>query len=123
MRDNLLLAGDSYDEDQLCNDLVEFEEGYFYWLSAYSLILSLTWFIKQATPPVVTWYLEQKGLPLEVALEVLDHVEYIPRRRLPISDDPLHPENAEELRKYLKYCWRLLIGRNVLVKGTGGEIN
>jgi len=24
MRDNLLLAGDSYDEDQLCNDLVEF---------------------------------------------------------------------------------------------------
>jgi hypothetical protein len=26
MRDNLLLAGDSYDEDQLCNDLVEFED-------------------------------------------------------------------------------------------------
>ena len=24
MRDNLLLAGDSYDEDRLCNDLVEF---------------------------------------------------------------------------------------------------
>jgi hypothetical protein len=24
MRDNLLLAGDSYDEDKLCNDLVEF---------------------------------------------------------------------------------------------------
>ncbi len=26
MRDNLLLAGDSYDEDQLCNDLVEFTD-------------------------------------------------------------------------------------------------
>jgi len=26
MRDNLLLAGDSYDEDQLCNDLVEFND-------------------------------------------------------------------------------------------------
>ncbi|KAF4635832.1 hypothetical protein G7Y89_g2270 [Cudoniella acicularis] len=26
MRDNILLAGDSYDEDQLCNDLVEFED-------------------------------------------------------------------------------------------------
>jgi hypothetical protein len=26
MRDNLLLAGNSYDEDQLCNDLVEFRD-------------------------------------------------------------------------------------------------
>ncbi|KFZ11270.1 hypothetical protein V502_07632 [Pseudogymnoascus sp. VKM F-4520 (FW-2644)] len=26
MRDNILLAGDSYDEDRLCNDLVEFED-------------------------------------------------------------------------------------------------
>lgn len=26
MRDNLLLAGDSYDEDLLCNNLIEFQD-------------------------------------------------------------------------------------------------
>ncbi|OBT39618.1 hypothetical protein VE00_09763 [Pseudogymnoascus sp. WSF 3629] len=73
--------------------------------------------------PVVTRYLQEKGLPLELALEVLDHAEYIPRRRLPVADDPLHPENAEELRKYLRYCWRLLIWCNLLAEGTGKKIN
>lgn len=73
--------------------------------------------------PVVTRYLQQKGLPLELALEVLDHAEYIPRRRLPIADDPLHPENSEELRKYLKYCWKLLVWCNVVAEGTGKKIN
>jgi hypothetical protein len=72
---------------------------------------------------VVIRHLQQKGLPLELSLDVLDHAEYIPRRRLPIPEDPLHRENTEELRNYLKYCWRILIWCNVLAEGIGKKIN
>ncbi|KFY41490.1 hypothetical protein V494_02970 [Pseudogymnoascus sp. VKM F-4513 (FW-928)] len=73
--------------------------------------------------PVVTRYLQQKGLPLELALDILDRAEYIPRRRLLIPGDPLHHENAEELRKYLKFCWKLLVSCNVLAEATGKKIH
>ncbi|KAF2116488.1 hypothetical protein BDV96DRAFT_644923 [Lophiotrema nucula] len=48
--------------------------------------------------------LGKRGLPAELALQVLDFADYRPYGRLPIRDDPLHPDNSEELAKYLRYC-------------------
>lgn len=44
---------------------------------------------------------------VEFADMILDGADYVPRRRLPIPHDPLHPDNGAELNKYLDYCWQL----------------
>jgi hypothetical protein len=72
---------------------------------------------------LVIIYLGWKGLPTELALHVLDLAAYNPQRRLPIAGDPLHVKNATELRKYLTYCWKLLIWSDVLAMASGYKIN
>jgi hypothetical protein len=68
-------------------------------------------------------YLHQKGLPTELILEVLSLTDYSWKRRTPIADDPLHPDNSHELRKYLNYCWKLLMRCDLLAKETGNCID
>jgi hypothetical protein len=72
---------------------------------------------------LVISYLRRKGLPTELALQVLDLAAYTPQRRLPVAGDPLHVKNAAELRKYLTYCWKLLIWSDVLAVVGGYKIN
>ncbi|KAF9741415.1 hypothetical protein PMIN04_000801 [Paraphaeosphaeria minitans] len=60
--------------------------------------------------------LGSKGLPVELALQVIAKAEYVPVGRLPIRDDPFHLANAEELRKYISYCWKLLVRLEMLYK-------
>ena len=53
--------------------------------------------------------LRGRGLPMELVVDIMELAEYKVASRLVIPDDPLHPANAEELRKYLGYCWRLMV--------------
>lgn len=46
-----------------------------------------------------------------------------PKGRLLVSDDPLHPSNREELGKYLKYCWQVLVRGHVLMNELGMGIS
>jgi len=67
--------------------------------------------------------LRSKGLPDELSLRVLKLAEYRPRRRaLGVPRDPLHPQNYEELRKYLTYCWVLLLRSDMLATKLGDII-
>lgn len=70
----------------------------------------------------VRWMLCRKGLPLELAMDIMDIAEYTPRRRLKVANDPLHPENRDELEKYLDYCWQLLIRCEMMAEAAGMEI-
>lgn len=69
------------------------------------------------------WVLRRKGLPAELCLEILDLAGYTIKRRVTVMDDPLHKDNADELQKYLAYCWRLLARCNMLVEFQKERIN
>jgi hypothetical protein len=72
--------------------------------------------------PVVLELLGKKGLPTELGLQVMDMAEYRAVGRLAVRDDPLHAKNAEELTKYLGYCWKLLVRVNMLCRaGVHGQ--
>jgi hypothetical protein len=73
--------------------------------------------------PIVITYLGQKGLPAELSLRVLELMENVPHRRLVVADDPLHVENREELRRYLNYCWQLLVRSDLLANSCRMHIN
>jgi hypothetical protein len=73
--------------------------------------------------PVVVNYLGVKGLPPELALTILEFAEYVPYGKLDIADDPLHPENEMELRRYLSYYWQLLVRCDMLAKAGGKRIS
>ena len=67
--------------------------------------------------------LRSKGLPDELSLRILKLAEYRPRRRdVGVPRDPLHPQNYEELRKYLTYCWVLLLRCDMLATEFGDII-
>jgi hypothetical protein len=69
--------------------------------------------------PLVINMLGQKGLPTELALDILELAEYTKaKRRMTVADDPLHPQNRVELRKYLSYCWRVLVRVDMLAKAN-----
>jgi hypothetical protein len=73
---------------------------------------------------VVDQYLRQKGLPAELSIQVLELADYGGlTRRLAVADDPLHPQNHLDLRKYLTYCWQLLLRYDILMKEIGRSIN
>ncbi|KAH6664182.1 hypothetical protein B0J14DRAFT_493962, partial [Halenospora varia] len=68
-------------------------------------------------------YLYRKGLPIELRLIVMEYAEYVPQRRLPVPNDPFHSRNAEELRKYLSYLWKVLVLSDMMVKACGTRID
>lgn len=67
--------------------------------------------------------LKEKGLPTELCLTVIDFVDFTPSRRSLVVDDPLHHDNASELRKYLTYCWQLLIRANIVMRSRSLNID
>ncbi|KAF2020355.1 hypothetical protein BU24DRAFT_205 [Aaosphaeria arxii CBS 175.79] len=62
-------------------------------------------------------------LPTEITLAILDFADYTPRGRLNTHADPLHIDNASELKKYLAYCWKLLIRVDMLMKAAGTHLD
>lgn len=61
-------------------------------------------------------------LPTELVDDVMEQADYTVKRRLVYPDDPFHAGNKEELQKYLKYCWRLIINCNVMADALGVKI-
>ncbi|KAJ4354793.1 hypothetical protein N0V95_003523 [Ascochyta clinopodiicola] len=77
----------------------------------------------KADIPVVLDLLRTKKLPPELALQVLSMADYKPVGRLFVRDDPLHFENSDELRKYLAFCWKLLVRIDMLIKASGQSLD
>lgn len=73
--------------------------------------------------PQVQQMLYSKGLPMELVLDIMDMAEYAPRGRLQVPHDPFHPENREDLAKYLKYCWVLFVRCDMMATALGMVIN
>lgn len=61
-----------------------------------------------------------KGLPVELALDIMELANYEPaHRKLDPPHDPLHPSNREQLGKYLKYCWQTMVRCSLMMKELG----
>ncbi|KAF3031229.1 hypothetical protein E8E12_001455 [Didymella heteroderae] len=67
--------------------------------------------------------LRKKGLPTELALQILEWAEYKSTGRLWHRDDPLHAKNAVELTKYLRFCWKVLVRIDMLVQDCGKTLD
>ncbi|KAL8657747.1 MAG: hypothetical protein Q9226_001619 [Calogaya cf. arnoldii] len=67
--------------------------------------------------------LRKAGLPTELVSEILERADYRWQRRSLYSDDPMHPSNREELLKYLRFCWVLLVRCDLLAKACGKRID
>ncbi|KAI9150662.1 hypothetical protein HJFPF1_10437 [Paramyrothecium foliicola] len=70
----------------------------------------------------VRWCLCSLGLPTEIATKVMDFADYTPKRRLERAHDPLHLSNIVELRKYLDFCWNILVRCEVMSRWLGDHI-
>ncbi|RXG49722.1 hypothetical protein VDGE_00374 [Verticillium dahliae] len=70
----------------------------------------------------VRWCLCRLGLPTELATEVMDFAGYVPLRRLPVAHDPFHKANREELRRYLNYCWTVIVRTDMLGSWLGYDV-
>ncbi|OAX82084.1 hypothetical protein ACJ72_03570 [Emergomyces africanus] len=68
-------------------------------------------------------YLSTNALPTELGLTILEFANYEPNCLSIVPDDPLHVENAVQLRKYLGYCWRLLVRCDILAKACGKRVD
>lgn len=58
----------------------------------------------------------RKGLPVELAVEIMALAEYEPSRRLKVPHDPFHRDNRKELVEYLKYCWQVLVRCDMMAR-------
>ncbi|KAK2765557.1 hypothetical protein FQN54_008411 [Arachnomyces sp. PD_36] len=61
-------------------------------------------------------------LPAELAMDIMELAGFEPKRRLTVPHDPFHPENRDQLGRYLTYCWKLLIRCNMLAEELGIRI-
>lgn len=66
--------------------------------------------------------LHSKGLPMELVLEIMDLAEYTPRGRLRVPHHPFHRNNWDELEKYLKFCWQVLVRCDMMASALGMAI-
>ena len=68
--------------------------------------------------------LKGRSLPTELVWQVLELTEYdTPKSRLRVAHHPFHPDNREELQRYLKYCWQILVQCNMMAKAQQMEID
>ncbi|KAH8696549.1 hypothetical protein BGW36DRAFT_321877 [Talaromyces proteolyticus] len=65
---------------------------------------------------VVRDVLRLKSLPEELVYDVMERADYTVKRRLIYPDDPFHPGNRDELQRYLKYCWQLVVNCNMMAE-------
>ncbi|CAH0033929.1 unnamed protein product [Clonostachys rhizophaga] len=79
----------------------------------------------EAANPAVRYTFEISGRArhyLELRTELADYIMEIAEyqvpfgHRLKIPHDPLHPRNREELKKYLRYCWGIVIRCEVIAR-------
>jgi len=70
----------------------------------------------------VRWLLTEKGLPVELAMDIMEAADYTPKRRLDPPNDPFHPDNSDVLKKYLLHCWLTLIRCDMVAKASGDRI-
>ncbi|PCG93600.1 Hypothetical protein PENO1_040590 [Penicillium occitanis (nom. inval.)] len=61
-------------------------------------------------------------LPTELVDDVMDKADYTVKRSLVHPHDPFHGGNAEELRKYLTFCWRVMVDCNMMADALGVRI-
>ncbi|SPJ79306.1 uncharacterized protein FTOL_07697 [Fusarium torulosum] len=59
--------------------------------------------------PHVRQMLCQKGLPIELADQIMETANYAPTRSLHIAGKPFHPGNRAELDRYLEECWQIIV--------------
>ncbi|KAK3987003.1 hypothetical protein QBC44DRAFT_401467 [Cladorrhinum sp. PSN332] len=69
--------------------------------------------------PQVRQILHSKGLPMELVLNIMALAEYAPRGRLQVPHDPFHLDNRDELAKYLKFCWEVLVRCDMMAGALG----
>jgi hypothetical protein len=70
--------------------------------------------------PQVQRILHSKGLPMELVLEIMDLAEYTPSPgRLWVPHHPFHRDNWDELEKYLKFCWQVLVRCDMMASALG----
>lgn len=69
--------------------------------------------------PQVQQILCSKGLPVELVLDIMELAEYAPRGRLQVPHDPFHLHNRDELAKYLKFCWEVLVRCDMMAGALG----
>jgi hypothetical protein len=81
------------------------------------------WYVPTASDVSTVLSIVQTRVPAELALEILEHADYTAKRRIPVPNDPLHADNAQELKKYLSYCWKVLVRIDMLVKADGRWID
>lgn len=60
--------------------------------------------------------LRAQGLPTELVLDIMEIAEYSTKRGVKVPHDPFHPDNRDRLRKYINYCWQLLVRCEMLTK-------
>lgn len=72
---------------------------------------------------IVLFYLSLKGLPTEIGISILEYAGFKPERRLPVANDPMDPRNREELKKYLSWCWQVLVSCDVIMTSQGNKIS
>ncbi|CAJ0553329.1 Ff.00g118410.m01.CDS01 [Fusarium sp. VM40] len=70
--------------------------------------------------PHVRHVLCEKGLPIELADQVMKAANYTPTRSLPIAGKPFHPGNRAEMDRYLEGCWQMIV-RCVMVGNELGS--
>lgn len=69
--------------------------------------------------PQVQGILYSKGLPMELVLQIMNLAEYTPRGRLWVPHHPFHRGNWDELEKYLKFCWHVLVRCDMMASALG----
>ncbi|KFG83944.1 hypothetical protein MANI_020711 [Metarhizium anisopliae] len=67
--------------------------------------------------------LMDKGLPAELVSSILDYVDHATQNRLEKPLDPFHPVNGHQLRRYLTYCWQLIIRCSMLAHALGMNLD
>lgn len=72
---------------------------------------------------IVRSLLCSRGIPMELALAIMDFADYTPKQRLKVPRDPFHPSNRDELNKYLTFCWLVLVRCDMIAKEVGRQID
>ncbi|KAJ6133914.1 hypothetical protein N7523_000236 [Penicillium sp. IBT 18751x] len=67
--------------------------------------------------------LGSRGLPVELALDIMELADYSPKRKLNVAHDPFHPDNRKQLAQYLNYCWQLLVRCDMMANELGLNID
>ncbi|KAF2689205.1 hypothetical protein K458DRAFT_125172 [Lentithecium fluviatile CBS 122367] len=81
------------------------------------------WYVPTASDVSAALAILTTRVPTELALQILEHADYTAKRRIQVAHDPLHADNVEELKKYLGYCWKVLVRVDMLVKASGHWID